>query len=155
MPSNWASFTNDALSIGGTMGGSAIIRASKIGAFPRYLLPTSNSPTVSAYDRFVFEEYKTLLRAQMEKPYVVDSELKELVKSNFRPNANIGSGSTAAAIRHELLTGKRVFGKLHSQKGREMVTKLEKWLRNNPNASHGDRAAAENIIKDLQNALGE
>lgn len=36
-----------------------------------------------------------------------------------------------------------------------MITALEKWLKNNPNASHGDRAAAENIIKDLQNALTE
>lgn len=75
MSSEWASFTNDVLTIGGTMGGSATIRASRLRAFPRYSLPTSNSPTVSAYDRFAFEKYKTLLRAQMEKPYVVDSTL--------------------------------------------------------------------------------
>ena len=36
-----------------------------------------------------------------------------------------------------------------------MINALEKWLRNNPNARPGDRAAAENIIKDLRNALGE
>ncbi|WP_316355615.1 hypothetical protein [Candidatus Neptunichlamydia sp. REUL1] len=48
-----------------------------------------------------------------------------------------------------------VIGKFHSQKGRERITQIEKWLRNNPSASHGDRAAAENIIKDILNALGE
>lgn len=31
---------------------------------------------------------------------------------------------------------------------------LERWLRNNPTASAGDRAAAENVVKDLKNALG-
>jgi hypothetical protein len=36
-----------------------------------------------------------------------------------------------------------------------MIITLEKWLKHNPNARHGDRAAAENIIKDLRNALGE
>ncbi|MDJ0652188.1 MAG: hypothetical protein QNJ27_04215 [Simkaniaceae bacterium] len=36
-----------------------------------------------------------------------------------------------------------------------MINALEKWLRNNPTAGPGDRAAAENIIKDLRNALGE
>lgn len=91
----------------------------------------------------------------MEKPHVVDSGLKKYVNRNYRPNASIGSGSTAAAIRHELSTGEKVFNRLHSQKGREMVNVLEKWLRSNSTARPGDRAAAENIIKDLRNALGE
>ena len=43
MPSEWASFTNDVLSIGGTMGGSAITRLSRLGAFPSHHL----SPTPS------------------------------------------------------------------------------------------------------------
>lgn len=155
MSSEWASFTNDVLTIGGTMGGSAIIRASRLRVFPRYFLPTSTSPTVSAYDRFAFEKYKTLLRAQMEKPYVVNPRLQEYVDLVYKPHASIGSGSTAAAIRHELATGGKVFGRLHSKKGGDMINALEKWLRNNPTARPGDRAAAENIIKDLRNALGE
>lgn len=36
-----------------------------------------------------------------------------------------------------------------------MINMFEKWLRNNPTARPGDRAAAENIIKDLRNALEE
>ncbi len=91
----------------------------------------------------------------MAEPYVVDPNLKRLVNFNYRPNASIGSGSTAAAIRHELLTGEKVFAKSHFQKGKDIVTSLEKWLKNNPTARSGDRAAAENIIKDLHNALGE
>jgi hypothetical protein len=38
---------------------------------------------------------------------------------------------------------------------KNMITGYEKWLKNNPTSRPGDRAAAENIIKDLQNALGE
>jgi hypothetical protein len=30
---------------------------------------------------------------------------------------------------------------------------LQKWLEENPAASGGDRAAAENVIKDMSNAL--
>jgi hypothetical protein len=91
----------------------------------------------------------------MEKPHVVDPLLKDYVDLNYKPHASIGSGSTAAAIRHELATGERVFEKLHSKKGRDMITTLGRWLKNNPTARSGDKAAAENIIKDLRNALGE
>lgn len=34
-----------------------------------------------------------------------------------------------------------------------MSRALEKWLRNNPEATPGDRSAAENVIKDLRDAL--
>jgi hypothetical protein len=45
--------------------------------------------------------------------------------------------------------------KFHTQKGRDSIISLERWLTNNPTARQGDRATAENIIKDLYNALGE
>ncbi len=120
MSSEWASFTNNVLSIGGTMGGTAIIRNST------YIHSTSaniasKGGSGSFYNRAAFERYKTLLRAQMEKPHVVDSRLQEYVDLNYKPHACIGSGSTAAAIRHELATGKKVFNKLHSKKGRDMI----------------------------------
>ncbi len=85
----------------------------------------------------------------------MNPRLQEYVNLIYKPHARIGSGSTAAAIRHELATEGRVFGKLQSKKGGDMINALEKWLRNNPTARAGDRAAAENIIKDLRNALGE
>ncbi len=124
-------------------------------SFPKYSLPPLHPPVGAAYNRAAFEEYKAVLRAQMEKPYVVDSQLKDYVDVSYKPHASIGSGSTAAAIRYELATGGRVFDKLHSKKGRDMITTFERWLKNNPTARPGDRAAAENIIKDLRNALGE
>ena len=31
--------------------------------------------------------------------------------------------------------------------------RLEDWIQNNPRALSGDRATAENILKDLHNAL--
>jgi len=102
-----------------------------------------------------FEKYKTFLRAEMEKPHIVDLKLKEFIEEIYRPNAQIGSGSTAAAIRYELETGGKVVGKFHSKKGKQTITALERWLKNNPDATHGDRAAAENIIKDIRNAFGE
>jgi hypothetical protein len=46
-----------------------------------------------------------------------------------------------------------VGGKFHTQKAQNMIRALKKWLRNNPTASPGDRAAAENTIKDMENAL--
>ncbi|MBX9744837.1 MAG: hypothetical protein K2X08_06480, partial [Chlamydiales bacterium] len=108
-----------------------------------------------AANRAVFEQYSVQLRIQMAKPYVFDPKLKELVELNYKPHAYIGSGSTAAAIRHELATGEKVCEKLHSKKGQDMIIGLERWLKAHPTASLGDRAAAENIIKDLLNALGE
>ncbi len=106
-----------------------------------------------AYNRAVFEEYKTILRSQMEKPHVVDTRLKALVDDLYRPNARIGSGSTAEAIRYERMTGNKVCDTFHSQKGKDSIRFLEKWLRSNPTARLNDRAAAENVIKDLKNAL--
>ncbi|NGX48143.1 MAG: hypothetical protein K1000chlam3_01533, partial [Chlamydiae bacterium] len=43
MSSEWASFTNNVLSIGGTMGGTAIIRVSRTGAFSSPRLTSNNS----------------------------------------------------------------------------------------------------------------
>ncbi|WP_231919501.1 hypothetical protein [Simkania negevensis] len=82
----------------------------------------------STYNRAAFEEYKVTLRAEMEKPHVVDPKLKDYADLNYKPNASIGSGSTTVGIRHELTTGEKVHNKLHSQKGREMIKVLEKWL---------------------------
>ncbi len=41
----------------------------------------------------------------------------------------------------------------HSQKATDGVRSIEKWLEKNPAASPGDRAAAENVIRDMKNAL--
>jgi hypothetical protein len=41
------------------------------------------------------------------------------------------------------------------KKGLELINSFESWLKQNSTARLGDQAAAENIIKDLRNALGE
>lgn len=46
-------------------------------------------------------------------------------------------------------------GKMHIQKTRDSVTFLEDLLCSNPRANAGDRASIENIIKNLNDALGE
>ena len=60
----------------------------------------------------------------------------------------------AAAIRQELATGQPVGAAFHSQKAADSIRSLERWLSNNPTARPGDRAAAENVIRDMSNALG-
>jgi hypothetical protein len=106
-----------------------------------------NSPTS-------FENYVDDLMAQMERPHATDPALNNLLNRLYRPNATVGSGSTASAVRQEAITGQPVGGKFHTQKAEESIRALQRWLNNNPNAPTVDRAAAENVIKDLSNALG-
>jgi hypothetical protein len=106
-----------------------------------------------AHNRTLHETFKAGLRQNMEKPYVRDPKLKKIVDDLYRPNAKVGSGSTADAIRHELLTGNPVKGKVHFQKGGDSLRALNRWNRNNSTATSGDRAVAENLIKDLNDAM--
>ena len=106
-----------------------------------------------ATSRASHELYKNKLRASMEKPVVQDARLSSIVDNLYRPNARVGSGSTADAVRQEILTGQPVGGKFHTQKAQDSIASLERWLVNNPAARPGDRAAAESIIIDLSNAL--
>ena len=99
------------------------------------------------------EAYKDGLRAAMGKPPASDPNLARLIDPLYRPNATAGSGSVAAAVRQELATGLPVGGRFHSQKAADAIRSLERWLANNPTARSGGRAAAENLIKDMSNAL--
>lgn len=51
------------------------------------------------------------------------------------------------------MPGNHVGGKLHAQEAENYSTALQKWLDVNPNASFSDRSAAQNVLRDLQNAL--
>jgi len=90
-------------------------------------------------------------------PAVANSKLANIVSDLFKgakgPNP-IGTGSTADAIRNELITGVATGGKFHSQKGVEYVRALDNWLKNNLSASHYDRLVATSLKNDLINALG-
>lgn len=113
----------------------------------------SPAATGGAANVAAHEAYKDALRAAMSKPAVSDPVLSRLVDEIYRPLATVGSGSTAAAVRQELSTGQAVGGAFHSQKALDSIRALGKWLANNPTARPGDRAAAENIIRDMSNAL--
>ena len=106
-----------------------------------------------ARNRAAHEMMTDALRADMTGPAVADPKLDGLIGPLYRPNATVGSGSTAAAVRQELATGQPVGGAFHSQKAEDSIRALEKWLDKNPEASLGDRAAAENVIRDMRNAL--
>jgi hypothetical protein len=89
-------------------------------------------------------------------PKVAEPKLGKLVRDLFKgtkvPNP-IGTGSTADAVRNELLTGLPTGGRFHSQKAVEYMNALTKWLNKNPNASHYDQLVARSLIEDLQAAL--
>jgi RHS repeat-associated protein len=112
--------------------------------------PSSGADNVAQY-----ELYKASLRRLMSKPIVNDSRLQEILDDLYRPNATIGSGSTADAIRHELATGQPVGGVWHSQKGGDYIRALEKWIKSNPSAGPSDIHAAKQVLLDLKNALGK
>jgi len=101
------------------------------------------------------EQYKSELRQNMEKPHVEDARLRELVEKRlFKPNPNpVGNGSTQAALRHEKLTGELVHGKDHYKKTLDCIKELERWQRSVPNASRNDQHVAEQLLKDLKDAL--
>ncbi|CAL7961110.1 hypothetical protein MIDIC_240073 [Alphaproteobacteria bacterium] len=99
------------------------------------------------------EAHKTELRAKMERPVVQDPKLNKIMNDMYKPTARVGSGTTADAVRHEMVTGEPVGGVFHDTKAEQYITALESWVRNNPTAPPGDRAAAENVLKDLQNAF--
>ena len=99
------------------------------------------------------ERYLTLPRSQMEKPFVVDPPLKTLVDTVYRDGSTIGSGSSAAAVREENIFGHQVKGRWHTEKAIGMIKAFEKWISTHATAAPGDRAAAENILRDMKDAV--
>ena len=49
--------------------------------------------------------------------------------------------------------GQRVGGAFHTQKANDSITELQRWIDKNPQAMPRDKAAAENVILDMSNAL--
>lgn len=89
-------------------------------------------------------------------PQVADVNLGNIVRDLYKganmPNP-IGTGSTADAIRNELITGNPTGGRFHTQKGTEYVAAIDKWLKKNPTAADHDKLVAESMKYDLLNAL--
>ncbi|MGL4426365.1 MAG: hypothetical protein ACRCUQ_01225, partial [Alphaproteobacteria bacterium] len=100
------------------------------------------------------EKHKLDLLRNMEAPLVEDGRLRNIVKDLYKKNDNpVGNGSTAAALRHEKLTGQPVKGKFHDTKVPQYIEAIEKWQRAFPNASVNDKYVAEQFLKDLTDAL--
>ena len=92
----------------------------------------------------------------IKKPTVENEKLKNIVNDLYKgDNSPIkyGSGSTADAIRYEKITGEKVYGKSHLNKGSEYLTALKNWLKNNPEATKSDIDAANLILEDLESAI--
>lgn len=90
-------------------------------------------------------------------PKVSNPKLQNMINDLYKGTTNpgrVGNGTTADAIRHEVATGKPVFGRFHSVKGANYARGLENWLRLNPNASYQDRLVAQSVLNDLRSALG-
>ncbi len=83
---------------------------------------------------------------------VKNDTLKNTINEIYRPNAIIGDGGLADAIRHELKTGNLVKGKSHIQKGKERIKNLENILKNQ-NLNNSDKKIAQNLLEDLKDAL--
>jgi hypothetical protein len=103
-------------------------------------------------NRAAHERDKAQYRRKMERPHAEDPELKTILKRYHKDESTVDSGSTAAALRKELLTGKPVGNKYHTQKTEQGIVELSNWLKNNPIGRAGDRAAAENMLRDLLDA---
>ena len=78
------------------------------------------NPAPPASNRAEFQEYTDGLRRSMDRPATTDPKLSAIMDEMYRPNAKVGSGSTAAAVRSEKATGQPVAGKWHTQKAEEV-----------------------------------
>jgi RHS repeat-associated protein len=78
--------------------------------------------------------------------------LRRLVEYSYRVGARIGNGSTADAIRFEKETGILLSRTGHIQKGKEVLSSLEKLLGSNKLNSK-DAEIARQLIDDLKDAL--
>jgi hypothetical protein len=77
-----------------------------------------------------------------------DLGLRDAINNLYRPGATIGDGGTADALRYEIANSKFL---THLQKAQDRYVQLEKILARN--LSEKDRALAELLYRDLQDAL--
>ena len=81
-----------------------------------------------------------------------DPKLRNFIDKLYRVTAQIGSGSTADAIRYERITGKLLSPSGHSIKGQEIINGLQKLI-NSGKLNSTDRAIAQQLVNDLKDAL--
>lgn len=79
-------------------------------------------------------------------------KLKNAINEMYRPNAKVGDGGLADAIRYEKSTHCLVGGKSHIQKGRERLKNLENIMQKQK-LSQVERKMVQELADDLRNAL--
>ncbi len=90
-------------------------------------------------------------------PGVGSPKLQNIVDDLYKGTTNpgrTGTGTTADALRYELSTGQRVFGKSHLQKAGDSLRGLENWMKANPGAPYHVRLVSRSVSDDLLDALG-
>lgn len=108
--------------------------------------------------RLQLEKLRTQLRQQanwVNPSEIENPKLKNIIDNLYIPNAKIGSGSTADAVRVELrIDNLKVGGKSHKIKAENSVRSITDMLNNDYLSAH-DRMVAENVRLDLLDSLGE
>lgn len=89
--------------------------------------------------------------SSLKKPSAKDPELQNTIDRLFKPSDQL-RGGTAGAVRNEARTGLPTGRKFHTIKAQENINNLQKILRRT-NLDPTDRATAEALLTDLQNAL--
>jgi RHS repeat-associated protein len=92
-------------------------------------------------------------RLSLVKPNVTNPKLAELVEELFQGTDKV-AGGTGGAVRYERMTGDLLSPAGHAQDARELVIRLDRFLKNNPGISLNDQSVTKGLILDLQNALG-
>lgn len=112
--------------------------------------------------RYSTSQYDKPIGPYLPVPQAKSPQVQELINPLYRGALTqnpFGNGSTAAAIRHERLTGRDVFGKLlgdrnktgHSQKAEEAVLNIKKILKTDLHPS--DRQILQSELDSLQHSL--
>ncbi len=81
-----------------------------------------------------------------------NQKLKNIITNLYRPNAQVGRGSTADALRFEIQTGVPIGGKNHFMKGIEYRNALLKLWRSR-SLSSSDRTIVKELLTDIQDAV--
>lgn len=85
---------------------------------------------------------------------VNNTDVLKVIKDNYRAGATIGNGSTADAVRHEILTGQSVGGKFHSIKAQQQINRISNIFKNSGSGlSSHERKTLNTISNTLKNAL--
>jgi hypothetical protein len=129
------------------------------------LMASPSSPMAilgEAANRAKFQNYVDELAIGMGKPINIrEPELARTINKMYRENADIGSGSTADALRFEIETGVRVGGVEHLQKVNDNINKLERWInkfetefmKDSGKVSQHDYYVAKHLLVDLKQSL--